>query len=156
MIALGTMKRGVTGKASSGGMQTDSEAEVTGGCLCGGVRYRVTGPLRPIVYCHCGQCRRASGHFVAATAAPKDALKFVAEESLDWYASSEFASRGFCKRCGSSLFWLPKARKTVSIMAGTLDESAGLEAVEHIYVKDKGDYYDLTDDLPKAPGHIRK
>jgi len=125
----------------------------TGGCLCGGVRYRVTGPLRAVVYCHCSQCRRTSGHFVAATAVAKDALTVVADESIEWFASSEFASRGFCSRCGSSLFWLAEARDYVCIMAGTLDESTGLEAVEHIYVKDKGDYYDLTDDLPKASGH---
>ena len=83
----------------------------------------------------------------------KDALTVVADESLEWFASSEFASRGFCSRCGSSLFWLSEARDHVSIMAGTLDEPTGLEAVEHIYVKDKGDYYDLTDDLPKVVGH---
>ena len=134
-------------------METDNTQETTGGCLCDGVRYRVTGTLRPIVYCHCSQCRRTSGHFVAATAVAKDALTVVADESLEWFASSEFASRGFCSRCGSSLFWLATARDHVSIMAGTLDESAGLKAVEHIYVKDKGDYYDLKDDLPKAPRH---
>ena len=125
--------------------------EKTGGCLCGDVRYRVTGPLRPVVYCHCGQCRRTSGHFVAATAVAKDALIIEAGESLEWFASSEFASRGFCRRCGSSLFWRPRAKDHVSIMAGTLDETAGLKAVEHIYVGDKGDYYDLEDDLPKLP-----
>ena len=134
-------------------MSAESKLEKTGGCLCGGVRYRVKGPLRPVVYCHCSQCRRTSGHFVAVTAVPKDALAVVADKSLDWFTSSDVASRGFCKRCGSSLFWLPKAREYVCIMAGTLDESRGLEAVKHIYVKDKGDYYDLTDDLTKVPGH---
>ena len=134
-------------------MNAESNIEKTGGCLCGGVRYRVTGPLRPIIYCHCRQCRRTSGHFVAATAVAKDALHIEADESLEWFASSEFASRGFCSRCGSSLFWRPETRDYVCIMAGTLDESIGLRAVEHIYVRDKGDYYDLTDDLPKAPGH---
>ena len=132
-------------------MRTDSRPETAGGCLCGGVRYRVSGPLRPIVYCHCSQCRRTSGHFVAATAVAKDALVVVADDSLEWFASSEFASRGFCRRCGSSLFWLPKAEDHVSIMAGTLDESAGLKAVEHINAGDKGDYYKLTDDLPTRP-----
>ena len=129
-------------------MRTDSQSETTGGCLCGGVRYRVSGPLRSIVYCHCSQCRRTSGHFVAATAVAKDALEVVADSSLEWFASSEFASRGFCRLCGSSLFWLPKAEDQVSIMAGTLDESAGLKAVEHIYTGDKGGYYKLSDDLP--------
>ena len=123
--------------------------ERTGGCLCGGVRYRVAGPLRPIIYCHCGQCRRTSGHFVAATAAAADALEIVADESLAWFASSEHASRGFCRRCGSSLFWRPDDGSHISIMAGTLDNSDGLEPVEHIYVGAKGEYYELTDDLPK-------
>ena len=134
-------------------MSAESKPEKTGGCLCNGVRYRVKGRLRPVVYCHCSQCRRTSGHFVAVTAVAKDALAVVADKSLDWFTSSDVASRGFCKRCGSSLFWLPKAREYVCIMAGTLDESRGLAAVKHIYVKDKGDYYDLTDDLTKVPGH---
>ena len=123
--------------------------ETMGGCLCGGVRYRVMGPLRPVVYCHCSQCRRTSGHFVAATAVANDALEVLSGECLEWFSSSEFASRGFCRRCGSSLFWRAEHRDYVCIMAGTLDESTGLEAVEHIYVDDKGGYYELTDDLPK-------
>ena len=133
-------------------------AEVTlaiyGGCLCGGVRYRLRGPLRPIVYCHCGQCRRTSGHFVAATAVAKDALEIIDDESLEWFDSSEFASRGFCRRCGSSLFWVSAHRDHASIMAGTLDDTAGLKAVRHIFVSDKGDYYELTDDLPKTQQYV--
>ena len=127
-------------------------AEKTGGCLCGGVRYRVAGPLRPIIYCHCGQCRRTSGHFVAATSAATDALEIVAGESLAWFASSEYASRGFCRICGSSLFWRPNGRNDISIMAGSLDDSDGLEPAEHIYVGDKGEYYELTDGLPQCQG----
>ena len=120
--------------------------------FAGNVRYRVVGPLRPIIYCHCGQCRRTSGHFVAATAADVGALEIVADESLAWFASSECASRGFCRRCGSSLFWRPDDGSHVSIMAGTLDNSDGLAPVEHIYVGDKGGYYELNDDLPKRQG----
>ena len=129
----------------------ESSIETSGGCLCGGVRYRVLGPLLPVVYCHCGQCRRTSGHFVAATAVDKDALVVVADESLEWFASSKKASRAFCNRCGSSLFWLAGGRDYVCIMAGTLDETAGLQAAKHIYVRDKAEYYTLTDDLPKIP-----
>lgn len=126
--------------------------ERTGRCLCGGVRYRVAGDLRPVIYCHCGQCRRTSGHFVAATAVAMDALEIVAGESLTWFASSEYASRGFCRVCGSSLFWRLDDGSHMSIMAGTLDDSGGLEAVEHIYVGDKGGYYELTDGLPQCRG----
>ena len=50
---------------------------IEGGCECGAVRYRVTGTLRKVVYCHCAQCRRTSGHFVAATACATDNLTFA-------------------------------------------------------------------------------
>ena len=135
--------------------RTGNRFETSGGCLCGGVRYRLAGPLRPVIYCHCSQCRRTSGHFVAATAVSKNALEIVADESLEWFASSQSASRGFCRRCGSSLFWYPREGDYVAVMAGTLDESRGLEPVEHIHVGDKGDYYELSDDLPKSLGSRR-
>ena len=132
-------------------MSSVKSTEMTGGCLCGGVRYRITGPVRPIRYCHCSQCRRTSGHFVAATAVKTEELIFETNKSLAWFDSSEFASRGFCVRCGSSLFWKSKNRETISIMAGTLDHSHGLELADHIFVNDKADYYELMDDLPKIP-----
>ncbi|MDX1607168.1 MAG: GFA family protein, partial [Candidatus Competibacterales bacterium] len=76
----------------------------TGGCLCGAVRYRARGPLRPVIACHCRQCRRSSGHYVAATAALREALDLEdASGALRWYRSSTQARRGFCAQCGSSL-----------------------------------------------------
>ena len=62
----------------------------TGGCLCGAVRYEVRGPLRPVVMCHCTQCRRMTGHLMAATAARRADFRLLAESGLAWYdASSE-------------------------------------------------------------------
>jgi hypothetical protein len=125
--------------------------EVTGGCLCGGVRYAVNGPLRRVIACHCGQCRRWSGNYVAATRALTADLSFAAADTLAWYRSSDAAERGFCTRCGSSLFWRrtePGAPWT-SIMAGTLDPPTGLALAEHIFVADKADYYDIADGLPQ-------
>jgi hypothetical protein len=123
-----------------------------GGCLCGAVRYRAHGPLRPVLACHCGQCRRTSGHFVAATAADNNALEISDPEGLlKWYRSSSAARRGFCGRCGSSLFWQPDDGAHTSIMAGTLDGETGLRIEAHIYTADKGDYYTLDDDIPCFP-----
>ncbi len=121
-----------------------------GGCLCGAVRYSVEGPLRAVVACHCDQCRRSSGHHVAATSAPRDAVRIEGEVS--WYASSPEARRGFCGVCGSNLFWEAEGRETLSIFAGTLDGASGLRLERHIFVADKGDYYDITDGLPQAEG----
>ncbi len=121
----------------------------TGGCLCGAVRYEVHGPLRPVVNCHCSQCRRTSGHFVAATAVRLEAFTLTNSEELRWYRSSEAARRGFCGNCGSSLFWEPTSGEKMVIMAGTLDSPTGLRTAAHVFVGDAGDYYEIDDDLPR-------
>lgn len=121
-----------------------------GGCLCGAVRYRITGPLRPVINCHCQQCRRTSGHFVAATQCPQSALQMDGDSlGLKWFHSSQEAKRGFCSQCGSSLFWTRVGSQSVSVMAGTLDQAEDLQTSRHIYVADKGDYYQLNDGLPQ-------
>ena len=116
-----------------------------GGCLCGAVRYEVRGPLRPVIACHCTQCRRMTGHFLAATAALEGDLAVTQNADLKWYESSARARRGFCGRCGSTLFWRGTGRDYVSIAAGTLDAPTGLKLVQHIHTADKGDYYTLDD-----------
>ncbi len=118
-----------------------------GGCLCGAVRFVVDGPLRPVVACHCIQCRKTSGHYVAATSAPRDGVRIEGE--VRWFQSSDTARRGFCPVCGSSLFW-DGPGSHLSIHAGALEAPTGLRLAGHIYCADKGDYYDITDDLPQA------
>lgn len=129
----------------------DDAAIATGGCLCGAVRYEARGALRPVIYCHCGQCRRFHGHVAAYSAVPRDALSFTEERGLSWYRASERARRGFCRDCGASLFWAPDERDYVAVAAGSLDPPSGLQAVRHIFVADKGDYYDIDDDLEQLP-----
>jgi hypothetical protein len=129
-------------------MVTDTVTAHTGGCLCGGVRYRVRGELRGILACHCSQCRRTSGHYAAMTSAPSANIELTAADSLVWYKSSDTADRGFCGRCGGNLFWRQRARDDLSITAGTLDTPTGLAVQEHIFVADKSDYYTIDDGLP--------
>lgn len=119
----------------------------TGSCLCGGVKYEIQGPLRPVVYCHCEQCRKTSGHHVAATSAPRDMVKISGE--VRWYRSSETARRGFCPTCGGNLFW-DGPGENLSIMAGTLDDTRGLSVVGHIFVADKAAYVEICDGLPQV------
>ena len=128
-----------------------NENDHSGGCLCGAVRYRVSGPLRPVVACHCGQCRRTSGHHVAATQAYRADLAIEGSQAITWYRASEAARRGFCKLCGGQLFWDPEGTETVSIFAGSLDQPSGLQLAEHIFVADKADYYEIADGLPRRP-----
>lgn len=123
---------------------------VTGSCLCGGVRFRVTGPLRPVIACHCTQCRKTSGHHVAATEASWADMVLESDSTLRWYRSSPAARRGFCGVCGGNLFWERLASGRVSIFAGTLDAPTGLRLAGHVFVADKGDYYDIAPGVPAS------
>ena len=126
-----------------------TEQTTSGHCLCGKVSYTVTGELRPVIYCHCEQCRRTSGHFVAATACKTSQLKVRGEDQINWFASSATAKRGFCRHCGSNLFWSPEEGDYWSIWAGSVDRPTGLKASKHIYVHMASDYYEINDGLPQ-------
>ena len=125
-----------------------------GGCLCGAVRFRVAGPMRDIVACHCGQCRRVHGNFAAYSACGKDRLAFDEDRGLAWYASSSEARRGFCRECGASLFWEPVSADYVAVAAGALDRPAGLRLVGHVFVDDKPDWYEIADGLERTGGSM--
>lgn len=120
-----------------------------GGCLCGDVQFTLDGPLRPAIACHCGQCRKQSGHYWAATSIPDEGLTFEKSEGLAWYRASDTAKRGFCQTCGSTLFWKPDdaARSVVSM--GALEMPTGLSLTDHVFMTDQGDYYQVDDGLPQ-------
>ena len=121
-----------------------------GSCLCGGVTYTLTGPLRDSVACHCVQCRKTSGHYVSATQVGPGQLVINSDETLTYYASSPDARRGFCNRCGASLFWQhDDDNGAVSVMSGTLDGPTGMTTAKHIFTAFKGDYYDIADNVPQ-------
>lgn len=126
---------------------------LSGGCLCGAVRFELRPPVRPVVACHCGQCRKWSGHYVAATAARPENFVLLKEEELRWFRSSPEAERGFCGICGGSLFWRPADKSRIAVMAGTLDGKTNLRLAAHIFTADKGDYYGIcgADDIPQHP-----
>jgi hypothetical protein len=121
----------------------------TGSCSCGAVHFATSGPLRGVIYCHCKQCRKQSGHFFAATNVPDDRIMIEGASNVTWYRGSDSARRGFCSICGSVLFWKHDDLDTISVMAGAFDTPSGLEADSHIFVADKGDYYDIDDGLPQ-------
>jgi hypothetical protein len=122
----------------------------TGSCLCGGVTFELHGALRNSVACHCVQCRKTSGHYVSATQVGAGQLKITSDATLQWYRSSPPAERGFCGRCGSSLFWRHEGDNgATSVMSGTLDGASGITTEKHIFVADKGDYYTIADGTPQ-------
>ncbi len=131
---------------------TDAGNITTGGCLCGAVRYEVTGPLRDVVNCHCGMCQRLHGNFGPHSKARKADISITRGDGLAWYRTSDVARRGFCRVCGSSLFWDPFEQDATGIIAGSLDRPTGLKTMGHIFVGEKSDFYEITDGLPQYEG----
>ncbi len=120
-----------------------------GSCLCGAVSFEVAGELPRPDACHCGKCRKQSGHYFASSDVPKSAVTIHGEDKLTWYQSSEKARRGFCATCGSSLFWDPLFRDWIGIAMGAFDTPTNTHLHVHIYVADKGDYYHIADGVPQ-------
>ncbi|GAB5468686.1 MAG: GFA family protein [Rhodospirillales bacterium] len=120
-----------------------------GGCLCGAVRYEVRGALRPALVCHCGMCQRLYAGPAYFTAAERADLHLLEGGTLAWYRSSAQATRGFCRDCGASLFWLPEGAGYTAVSCGSLDRPSGVRAAAHIFLADQGDYYEIHDGLPQ-------
>ncbi len=126
--------------------------QYSGQCLCGDVTYAVEGELSNVSACHCNQCRRQSGHYLVGAYVDWNDIRIEGGENLTWFQSSEDAQRGFCKSCGSTLFWKSEIHGA-NIFIGTLDSPTGLSIRQHIYVADKGDYYEIGDGLPCYKGY---
>jgi hypothetical protein len=129
------------------------DVHARGGCLCGGVRYEVTGPLRDVVVCHCSRCLRTHGHVAAYSACARDDLALVRDGTLRWY-EADGRARGFCSECGASLFWSAGGRPTISIAAGSLDQPTGLRTIAHIYTSGHADYYEIAGPGERHPGPL--
>lgn len=116
-------------------------ATTTGGCLCGGVRYRLATAPTSFGACHCGMCRRFTGGVEFGIQVPPDGITWEAEDSLRTYGSSAWAERGFCCTCGSSPFWRLTAagpmQGLMSLAAGTLDSLEGLTFDVEVYIDHK-------------------
>lgn len=129
-------------------------AKLQGKCLCGGVAFSFAREdLKLADACHCSQCRRWSGYLWGSVNAPLGAVAFSRDATLKWYRASDYARRGFCSECGASLFWhgdkLDDHKDRIAIALGVLEAPTGLKVAEHIFVVDKGDYYDIADGLPQ-------
>jgi hypothetical protein len=126
-----------------------SDKTYTGGCHCGAVKYKATGPLRDIVICHCGECQRLNGSAGWHSRAMNDRLSVTEDRGLAWYQITDRARRGYCRECGSPLFWQIDEQDSTGIVAGSLDDASDIEPIGHIFVRDKAPYYAIDDDLPR-------
>lgn len=119
---------------------------LTGGCLCGAVRYDLATDATALGACSCDQCRRHTGSLLVGLGAMADAIVWQGAPAV--FRSSDWAERGFCGVCGSTLFYRVTAGRMAgytSVAAGTLDSVAGL-VLDHEYFSDACPAYVLAGD----------
>jgi len=133
-------------------------ANVSGSCLCGGVKYEISGPLTSPANCHCSMCRKQHGAAYRSRAGvnASDFHWVQGEELVKFYESSPGTQRGFCSVCGSPICnrvgagaVTASAGERVGIHLGTLDDDPGVSPIAHVYVGSKAPWHTITDDLPQ-------
>lgn len=135
-----------------------TDPTITGGCLCGGVRYEVRGRFLRAGHCHCERCRRHSGGAVGTQGrVRREDFRLVSGEDLVrvYRPAEDAAVKAFCSRCGSSLFggtW-PDGPE-VSIRLGTVDGDPGIRPQVRTFVDSRAPWDVITDDLPRFPGAL--
>jgi hypothetical protein len=133
-------------------------------CLCGGIKFEISGPLLAPSNCHCSMCRKQHGAaFRSRARVQKSDLRFVqGEELVTFYESTPGSFRGFCRVCGSPIINKfsagtpiaerdPNAPSRYGIALATLDDDPGLRPAAHIFVAYKAPWFEIADDLPQYP-----
>ena len=123
---------------------------VKGGCLCGKIRYEISGRLFDASNCHCSMCRRQHGAAFATYADfNPDEFKWVSgEDFVRIYETLPGAGWCFCSQCGSSLAGTDKGRIT-SITLATVEGDPGIKPESHIFTGSAAQWYQINDDLPQ-------
>ena len=129
------------------------ENKITGSCLCGGVTYQYTGPVKLFQHCFCTRCQKVSGSAHAANI-------IIDPAHFEWLSGKDLLGRyevpeakhfatSFCKNCGSTLPWLTQSSKAMIIPAGSLDHDPKVRPQQNIYFSNKAPWYVDVDSLPK-------
>lgn len=127
----------------------------SGGCLCGAVRYEISGELAPIQVCHCSQCRKAQGGpFATNVPVRRAAFRLLSGEAeLAEYRATPEKQRVFCRQCGSPIYSARDSLPNVlRVRAGTLDEPVRTKLEAHYYVDSRARWWPLEDNLPRYQG----
>lgn len=131
----------------------------TGSCLCGKVRFEITGGIEDIVMCHCSRCRKAQGSAYATNGNVNvDEFRFVSgEENLTGYSDAPGQTKYFCSTCGSPM--LSKSEQypgKVRIRLGTIVSDIAERPVAHIFATSKANWEDICHDLPQYDAYLEK
>lgn len=125
--------------------------ETKGACLCGAVTLAVKQAKTTAGACHCGMCRKWSGAaFMAVDCGTQVTLS--GEENVSTFASSMWAERAFCSKCGSNLYYKVKQSGQYIVSAGILELEGQLELDHQIFIDEKPAYYDFANHTENMTG----
>jgi hypothetical protein len=120
----------------------------SGGCQCGAVRYRITGPFGRAGICHCRMCQKAFGSWGAPlVSVPATQVEWTREAPAE-FRSSAIVARGFCRRCGTPLFMREDSHPDYDIAIGTLDDPNWVRPDEQVGIESKVTWFDSMVTLP--------
>lgn len=134
---------------------TVSESTLAGRCLCGDVRFELRLPSRFACHCHCENCRRAHGAaFVTWAGFPSAQLRFTSgADQLRDYLTDTQATRSFCARCGSTLFYRsPRWPEEVHVAVASLEGELDRAPAGHVYADRAPSWCPISDELPRFGG----
>jgi hypothetical protein len=124
---------------------------ISGGCLCGAVRFTAAPQNRDVGACHCGMCRKwTAGPFLVLDCG--STVTFDDTSNLGIYRSSQWAERGFCQKCGTSLFYRLVGRNLYFISAEAFDDRSGYVLASQIFIDDKPAYYEFANPTHNMTG----
>ena len=133
-----------------------NDANMTGGCMCGAVRFETRGESSEVFHCHCQSCRKHNGAAAATLAIFKtDQLTFSGDERKI-YESSPGAGRAFCGKCGTPLTWEGDGGELGPIIVfhiSTFDSPDALVPTAHAFYPERIAWFDIADDLPRYEGY---
>ncbi|MFC3153318.1 GFA family protein [Litoribrevibacter euphylliae] len=123
---------------------------IQGSCLCGSIKYEISGEVGGIVHCHCPTCRKAhASAFSSVVAVQDEDFTLLDGDTLKFYESSPGKQRFFCSNCGSQIYAKREGTPHIVLRLGCLDSDINAQEKEHIWVSQKASWYDIDSDLPK-------
>lgn len=120
------------------------QVDISGKCLCGAVTFTAQADSPHLGACHCSMCRKWTGGPLLEVECGIS-VQFEGEENIRVYDSSEWGERGFCSKCGSSLFYRVKENGSTGIAAGLIDNMSGFSMIAQVCIDDKPPYYSFAE-----------
>ena len=133
----------------------NNEKKMSGGCMCGAVRYEARGESFSIAHCHCHSCRKNNGGPVVTLAGYLKSQVTFSGKERSFYASSPGVLRAFCSNCGTPLTWEGDAGElgpVIELHVSTFDDPEAMVPTAHAFYPERISWFEVADDLPRYEG----